>query len=255
MGRGVSNARSDERNRGVSHIVGFVLVFAVVMASIGALYASGVGSLDQVRDREQVNNAERGMVALAQNFDAIHRGRAPGRAGEIRLSGGTLSVNDSSEFRLEVSHGGTVVQHDVGIGSLVYSYEDSTVRYETGAVFRGSEGSYMARQPAFECSPDRAIVSTITLRRGSGSAAVTKDGTVVLVGRKARTALLYPQSVTPQDSDTNTVVTFEVVSSPNEDAWGRYLTDHGWTKTGGAYECQTSRAYVRRTIIDVAIRA
>ncbi|WP_135829046.1 DUF7289 family protein [Halorussus halobius] len=241
-------------SRGVSHVVGYVLVFAVVMASVGVLYGSGVGSLEGVRDAEQVDNAERAVVALAQNFAAVDRGRAPGRAGEVRLGGGRLAVEEATEFRVTVERGGDVVQQRVGVGALVYEYDDTEIRYEAGGVFRTEDGgSVLARRPAFDCAPDRALVSTVSLRRAGDTGAVAEDGTVVVVGRRAEASTVFPRSATPQ-GDEDATVRFEVVSSPSADAWGRYLTDSGWSRSGDVYECSTDRAFVRRTILDVAIR-
>ena len=242
-------------NRGVSHVVGYVLVFAVVMASVGVLYGSGVGTLEGVRDAEQVDNAERAVVALAQNFEAVDRGHAPGRAGEVRLGGGRLAVDETTEFRVRVERGGTVVQERLGVGALVYEYDDTAIRYEAGGVFRvGEGGSVLARRPAFDCTDDRALVSTVSVRATDGTEAVSEDDTVVVVGRRAEAATVFPRSVTPQ-TEGDATVRFEVVASPSAEAWGRYLTDNGWTRSGDTYECTADRAFVRRTILDVAIRA
>ncbi|WP_135805207.1 DUF7289 family protein [Halorussus marinus] len=242
-------------SRGVSNVVGFVLVFAVVVVSIGALYGSGIGSLEGVRDAEQVNNAERAVAALAQNFEAVHRGRAPGRAGEVRLNGGTLSINETTGFRVTVAHDGDVVTEDVGVGALVYRYDDTAIRYEAGAVFRQADGgSVLVRRPAFECSDDRALVSTVSVRPTADTASVTSDGTVVVVGRRAEASTVFPRTATAQTDDEDTVVRFEVASSANRDAWDRYLTDNGWVRSGDRYECTTARAFVRRTVLSVAIR-
>lgn len=241
--------------RGVSHVVGYVLVFAVVITSIGVLYGSGVGSLEQARDIEQVDNAERAVVALAQNFEAVHRGHAPGRAGEVRLGGGSLGVDETTEFRVEVSSDGTVVQRNVGHGSLVYEYDDTAIRYEAGGVFRrGGGGSVLVRRPAFDCTDDRALVSTISLRPTSDAGTIAKDGTVVVEGRRAESTTVFPRSASPQ-TDADATVRFAVVSSANGDAWDRYLTDNGWTRSGGWYECTADRAFVRRTILRVAIQS
>lgn len=242
-------------SRGVSDVVGFVLVFAVVIASIGALYWSGVGSLEQARDVEQVNNAERAVVALAQNFEAVHSGRAPGRAGEVRLAGGSLGVNETTGFRIEVVHDGSVVSRNVGLGALVYEYDDTAIRYEAGGVFReGDGGSVLVRPPAFDCTDDRALVSTVSIRPDSGTGTVATDGTVVVVGQRVEAVSLYPRTTTPQSAATDTTVRFKVESSANREAWDRYLLDSGWDQSGDWYECSTDRAFVRRTTLGVAIR-
>ncbi len=246
-------------DRGVSEVLGFIFIFAIIVGSVGILYVSGVGSLTGARNAEQSHNAQRAFSALATTFDDLQRGRAPARAGEIRLSGGSLSVENGTTLRVAInqtSPSAIELNRTLSHGSLVYSYDGKTVRYEAGGVFSRSDGgSVTIRSPAFSCSPDRAFVSATSVDRGGGATAVSKQGSVLVVGRTASTELVFPTNAKPQDGMRKTTVTVTVVSSPNEAAWRRYLEANGWEKTGSGYQCHTRQAFVRETTVVFSIRS
>ncbi len=248
--------KSDDR--AVSEVLGFVFVFSMIITSVGLLYVSGVGSLSDVRDVEQSKNAERAMTALATTFDDLQRNRAPAHAGEIRLVGGTIRVDRTTKFRVAVeqtSPSAVTVNRTFGQGALVYTVNDRVVRYESGAVFSGREsGSVLLRRPAFDCTPDRAIVSAIAVSRTGDTSSVSKQGSVLVVGRKTNTELLFPLGGAEQDGTQATTVRIRASPSPNSAAWHRYFESNGWTKNGSWYECPTSRAFVRETTVAFEVR-
>ena len=244
--------------RGVSEVLGFIFIFAIIVSSVGILYVSGVGSLTAARNAEQTRNAQRAFSALATTFDDLQRGRAPARAGEVRLSGGSLSVENETTLRVAVnqtSPSAIELNRTLSHGSLVYSYDGKVVQYEAGAVFtRRDGGSITVRPPAFSCSPDRAFVSAISVERSGNTTAVSKQGSVLVVGRTGSTQLVFPTNATPQDGTRATTVTVSVVSSPNGAAWRRYFEANGWQKSASGYECHTRRTFVRETTVVFSIR-
>lgn len=243
-------------DRAVSQVIGFVLVFSMIVASVGILYVSGVGSMTQLRTAEQVNNADRAFVAVAENFDVVHRGEAPARAGELRLNGGTLAVGSSPGIDVSVRpDGGPEETKTLGGGTLTYALGPDTIRYENGAVFRERAGDAVTSyRPSLRCDGSVALVSLVSVVPATNETAVSQTGTVLVAGRHAETTVLYPQSADGQSGTTT--VTLDVPTSPTDDAWGRHLTENGWTDAGsGQYTCTAERAFVRETEIAVVIRS
>lgn len=245
-------------DRGVSEVLGFIFIFAIIVASVGVLYVSGVGSLTDARNAEQSRNAQRAFSALATTFDDLQRGRAPARAGEVRLSGGSLGFENESTLRVVVgqtSPSAIDLNRTLSNGAVVYSFDGTDVRYEAGAVFsRSGGGSVTIRPPAFACNPDRAFVSAVSVDRAGNTSAVSKHGSILLVGRTVSTELVFPTDATPQDDVRATTVEVSVVSSPNDAAWRRYFESNGWSKNGSWYECRTQRAVVRETVVVFSVR-
>ena len=73
-------------HRGASETIGFVLVFSLIVLTVGVVLTVGYTGLQDARDAERVNNAERAFDVLADNIEDITDRGAPSRGTEIRLA-------------------------------------------------------------------------------------------------------------------------------------------------------------------------
>lgn len=259
--RGNSNAERIDRgmraDRGVSEVVGFILMFSVVLLSVIAVYTAGMSALLEISDHAEVNSATDAMEALAVSFQQIGRSDGVGRSNEIRLNGGQISVEEGSTFEvdIEVSDGPDPPPTNVTTGAIHIDIERNRVSYAGGAVFRVERGgSVMTHAPAITCDEEQAIVSLIVIRANGNVTAVDRVGSVVVNSREVSSALLYPGGVsgTYQPAGNATTVTIKIESSPNADEWGKFLTSNGWTKSGSTtYTCSTDHVIFRKVVLSV----
>ena len=211
-------------NRGVSEALSFVLVFALVIGSIAIVYTVGLGGLQDARDHERINNAERAFEVLGENLDDVVLDGAPSRSTQIRMSDATLSVEESTHLEI------TGVDPDTGeeynyppqqVRSIAFESGDSTVSYSAGAVVRsdGDGGGVMVREPPFLFEDDRVVIPVVRLSSG-GSVAVSGDQVV-----QVRTEQVLRRNDPVNGTSFERV---EVnVSTDNPGAWSRYLEDSG----------------------------
>lgn len=248
--------------RGLSDLIGFVLTFAVILASVALVSTFGLSSLDDIQGNEQVTNAERAFTVLAEGFDEIERGRAPRRTSEIELSEGGLTVTENTEFRVWVNGSAAAAppphgndwNRTIQTDSLRYKRGDKTIVYENGATFRStgpSGGSIVEDKPTITCTEDTAIVSFIVLStesdRNLGS------GTVRVTGTLNTSTVLYPTGRNRSTRD-GTDVTVSV-DSPRAQGWKTYFIgdQENWEEVNGdTYVCaDVEETIVRRTVIDI----
>lgn len=221
--------------RGTSEVIGFVLVFALVFAGVGAVYTAGFDTLAEVRDREQVGSAERAFVVLSGTLDDVQLDGV-GRSGTLSLGSGRLRV-EAGPTVTAVSNG---TGRQIDTGALTYRTSAGAMTLASGGVFRADgDASALRREPTMACRPgsDAAVVSVANLR--SDRAGIDADGPVTVVAR--------PESTSVWHADR---VTLDVSRSAHRDAWARYLERTGWNATGPAtYACDADRALVRRTSV------
>ncbi|MFC7203911.1 hypothetical protein ACFQJC_10315 [Haloferax namakaokahaiae] len=237
----------------MSEVIGFVLVFALIVSSISVFYITGNTALTSLKDDEQINNGDRAFIAMAENMNDLLNARGPQREGEIKLAGGTMSFNDTSALSLKIEAGGTTIgPQSVSTGSLVYQLNDEAIWYESGGVFRESSvWSTMKREPGLLCTPSHAIISTVSLSLETNATSVSREGTVLIVGRRAGTNVVYPATGFEDSGMKNATLT---VTSQNDDAWEEYLTETGWDKTGtNQYSCTAENMLVRESLVQVKI--
>ena len=246
-------------DRAVSETVGFVLAFVLVTATVGAVYATGVGGLYHAQRFEQVNNAERAFDVLADNIEDVHREGAPSRATELKLGGATLSYGDPVTIRVRVddTNSSANEMYTMNAKPLVYSgIEDSKIVYLGGAVFR-SEGGHavMRREPGYVFDSHRVVVPfLITYPRGDARS-LSGDSTALVVAYR-RSAGIDGQFRTGTGSNVRVNVTVE---SPRAEAWKRYFERKGLNVTRAnetvvSAECTTEHVVAPETIVEFELK-
>ncbi|MFC6906299.1 DUF7289 family protein [Halalkalicoccus tibetensis] len=234
-------------DRGVSEALGFVLIFALVVTTLGVVYVTGMAGLTDARDAERVNNAERAFDVLADNVEAITHRDAPSRATEVKLADAGLRVESRDRIAVSVDGGEPIVS----TGEVVYDSNMGTdIVYSNGAVLRESApGTVAVRDPRMSIDGDRAMIH-LTDVSGVRSAPVSGDRTVLV-----RTD--HRNTVTRTATDGSHTVTIEV-ETDRTDAWERTLRsldDGSSCETSGtnvACTFETDRVYVTKDSLDVA---
>lgn len=246
-------------SRGVSEVIGFVLVFGLVVASVGAVYAFGMGELQDVRDYERVNNAERAFEVFADNVDDVARRGAPSRGTELKLADSTLGYGETTvNVTLDATPAtpGANANNSTGpvaLSPVVMAVGDAgEVRYASGAVLRtdGEGPPRMVHDPDFVFDDDRVVVQLVrSTPRGTAQLGGQRIARIRTV-RTSRLALLTR-------TETDVTLRFDV-SSPYASAWGDYLESEGfscgpYTDASTAVSCRlddVSRVSVVRVTVE-----
>lgn len=218
-------------DRGVSEVLGFVIVFGLIVASVGSVYAFGVGELRDVRDYERVNNAERAFEVFADNVADISRRGAPSRGTELKLADSTLGYGEATvNVTVDTTPGSEGDANnstgDVSLSPVVMTLRDAgEVRYASGAVLRTDGGGppRMVHEPDFVFERDGVVVQLVrSVPRGTtrmGGERIARIRTV----ETGRSTLLTR-------TETNATLRIDVNSSYAA-AWGDYLESEGFTCT------------------------
>jgi hypothetical protein len=213
--------------RAVSEVVGFVLVFSLVLGTITVVYVGGFTGLQDTRDHEQMANAERAFDVLANNLQEIGRGKAPSRATEIKLSDATITLDERYEANVTVD--GT--PYVAAPRSITYHGSGRTkIVYEHGAVIRQeADGAVMIREPDFIFTDERAVLRHISLRGGQQNLG---GSTTVLIRAEGNSPqLLYPPPGGDMDV-TGSDVNISLQTRPERTGtWKRYLESQDQTSS------------------------
>lgn len=234
-------------DRGVSDVLGYVLVFSLIVSTLGVVYTAGLGGLDDARQSEKISNAERAFDVLDANTDDLVRGTAQTRATEIKLEGATLAFDDPVVVNVSAGDG----QYYRGELRPVYfsgQTDDTRVVYENGAVFRqDSQVAVIRNQPDFTFGETSVVPLVITRTRDTG-----RSGS----GRILVRTEVADRSVEkfPVEGDNATIS----ITSPRADAWAEHIDDTGegdCTVANGTATCTvtTDVVYVQVVRIDVTV--
>lgn len=204
--------------RGVSEVIGFVLVFSLVVGTISIVYVGGLSGLDETRDAERVNNAERAFDVLANNFQQLGRGEAPNRATEIKLADAQLTTSSNREVSVNASE----MDSAASARPVTIRYDtqgDSRLVYENGAVIRVDDGNaIMQREPDFVFSSGTIVIRFISLR-GAGQGVGGSASTVLVRAERTQRQMLVNRG---SSSD----VEIRMGTHPDRaDVWEKYFEE------------------------------
>lgn len=218
-------------DRAVSEVVGFILVFALVVSTVGVVYAVGFEGLEKSRSAEQVNNAGRAFDVMADNLEDMYGDGAPSRSSELKLRDAELSVG-STDTTIEVEvQGNGIDEEPVAVHPIRYSSSarDTSFTYEAGAIFReDSSGTVMQQEPPFLISQEQTVIQYVATKSGGGTQSMAGSTTLLVraerTGRHVRVIDYGAPDVT-----LDMIVTTTPKRAP---AWERYLEEQlDWTGT------------------------
>lgn len=246
--------------RGVSEVLGYILVFALVLASIALVSTVGLGQIQDVRDVEQMNNAEDAFDLLATNIDDIALRGAPSRSTEMQLATGQLEITEPITIRFKGINesGGTEFNESYDVRPIRYrgSGQERAVFYTGGAVFRMNEDrGTIVRESPLVASDGRITIPLVHTRASSVQS--RGGGTARLRASHAQTLLLA------SDTTGSYETVYMNVTSPRAQQWMDNLKRHdeftcSLDQSGGTdvAECRAQnpeRVHIALVQIDVAL--
>ena len=220
------------RDRAVSDLVGFVLVFSLITMTVGVVYVAGFTGLEDARDAERVNNMERAFEVLDDNINDVTRNGAPSRATEMKLAEAQLSTSDRRDVSISADGVDPVVARPVTIRYNPGS--DTSIVYENGAVIRVDNGNaVMLEEPDFLFDDGNVVVRYIE-PQGSGQSIGGTSTTVLVRAERTSSKVLVNRG-----GSTN--VTIAMRTHPDRvDAWENYYTESIEAATGTTPTCNRS---------------
>lgn len=282
---------ASDTGRAVSDIIAFVLMFSIIITGVGLVSLGAFGNLTDFADREQVENSERGLTAMAATLDDIHRQNDTYRS-ELKLAVGGSSVSViESELNITIirNPGGPSSTPLPGYGptdkfslnSTEQRFdrdpEDVVVAYEGGGVFR-RPGFGARYRPSMTCETQRgtnvAIISFVTLvsddfriSKGTGSSTVLNQRGVPGESPVADldSTLLFDAELAEQNSSyfasSSYRVLVNVSDTQNTAQWENYFnrTNSQWNASpnDSEFECRGSggvdAVQVRQITVDLGI--
>jgi hypothetical protein len=192
--------------RAQSGPIGYVLVFAIVMAGMILIVTIGSGGLASTQSQSEIQRAEHSMTLFDSRAAMVALGDSNGQTISFGQGGGTFAVDDGSGW-MRLTHNnysddGTAqreVIYNESMGELRYENGGRTLAYQGGGVWeRGDEGeARMISPPEFHY---RGATLTLPAIRtlGDGNA---KGGVDVSIRPRRQAALVFPAKSAPTVGD------------------------------------------------------
>lgn len=230
--------RSRSDGRAVSEVIGFIIIFGIVVTSIGIVYYNAVPGLENAREVEQVENTQRAFSILQDNIDDVAVRDAPSRTTEVNMNQGSVELGEVGLAEINATaDGDTLNVTPTGFRPLLYdSPTNVNVVYESGAVLASDAGggSGMVYAPNWRVTEDEVVISTVRVTGGVQSASGTAS--VRIRAEEGGSNMQVLEDVTELNV---------TVKSPRSEGWLMYMERFDHTEDTGRIDNETVYVEVR----------
>lgn len=201
-------------NKGVSEVVGYLLVFSIVVTIVSVIYVSGMPVVEQTKETSAITSMETVFLTLQGNIKKVAVGQSPVRTMKLNLVKGTMSAHENA--------GTIIIDKDaspvtIPFGNIEYTLGTRKLVYENGAVIESTPGGsiIVSEPPIFFTNDSGNAHVFISLINVSGTFSAG-GGVAEMQMRHENTTVSVYQGVT--------VNNISITGSYN-DAWSRFITD------------------------------
>lgn len=243
-------------DRAQSETLGYVFVFVLILGTMSLLTVVGVAQLQDARDAERLQNAERAFQTLDANVEDLVSAGLPSQATEINLANARIYHGSAVTWTVSGtnrSDPGDTFSYEVTIRPIVYQSESTPgtkLVYANGAVFRQQrDGTAVIDAGDRLLGPNRTSLQLVQTRAGRDKRGI--GGTTTALVRTVR-----PETELYRANRTAHELTI-TVDSPRAPAWSSLLSRHSGvtcsTTTATRAECSltTDRLYLTVARVDV----
>jgi len=136
MKSAIHNLQSKFNNDGVSDIVGYMIIMAIILVALSVVYAAVFPVLYDSQNTNYVRNIEQSFKVLGFNINRIVSGGAPSQSIEIKLRGGTISTGSDSRLVLDFTNvSGGPQEESYSLLTVEHYFDGQYIAYEGGGIW------------------------------------------------------------------------------------------------------------------------
>lgn len=200
------------KSKGVSEVVGYLLVFAIVVTIVSFVYASGMPMVERTKETSALQSMETVFITLQSNIKKVALAQSPVRTMKLNLVKGSVSAKENAG---NITVNGQTFQ----FGNIEYSLGAHKIVYENGAVIESTHGgSIIISEPPIFFTNDSGNAHVFI-------SVINASGTFSAGGGIAEMQMLHENTTVIYTNNGVSSVNIDITGSSYRDAWERYLCD------------------------------
>ncbi|MDW7731124.1 MAG: hypothetical protein SCH66_01700 [Methanolobus sp.] len=214
--------REYKNDAAVSETLGYILLFAIVTLSMGAIYVVGYPILQSNIDANIFESTEQNFIVIQSEMDRVAFDQKPVSITKMKLQSSELSVSNGSTMTITYDGNPPLL---ITTGNIQFEKDDKKIVYEMGSVLKSYSRDSMlmiSNPPIYTTDIDNTTVTTIGLVSVNGEDSASGKGIAVLT--------LKHNSSTMDMTSSPTTVSI-LINSTYVPVWEEYLEGIGFTVT------------------------
>ena len=218
-------------SRGISSVIGFVIVVTVIIVSVTVIVGLGSTALDDTMDRSEQRLAEHTMTLFDSRAAMVALGSSDAQTLSFSQDSGTVEIRPNvgqlTIEHLDYDGGSDEILFDKSLGSMVYVNGDTEIAYQGGGIWRQTAGSdaRMVSPPEFHYRGATLTLPVVRVTGGGNSATSPR----VTIRSGSETTRIFPSDLTYDGAESpsyeNPLDEGRVritVKSPYYEGWASY---------------------------------
>jgi hypothetical protein len=177
--------RRDER--GVSEVLSYIFVFAIVVAVVSIVYLQVNNIIQDTKDKMKIEGLRQSYKRVQNVIQITTYSDAPSQTIEFELQGGSVYLKNEPTFVIVVENNSIPVP----TGSLTYAFGEYQITYENGGIWESYYGVHrMVVEPRIfihHRDVDNQTIIVVVLTKLNGSLSYSGFGSVKLDFHKVST--------------------------------------------------------------------
>jgi hypothetical protein len=126
------------KNKGVSEVIGYLLVFSIVVTIVSVVYASGMPVVEQTKESSALQSMETVFLTMQSTIKKVALAQSPVRTMKLNLVTGSMSASESAgDITISTNVSPPIL---ISFGNITYTLGSRRLSYENGAVIEHSPG-------------------------------------------------------------------------------------------------------------------
>jgi|Deesub1362A_J573_1020465.scaffolds.fasta_scaffold00212_7 hypothetical protein len=173
-------------SKGVSEIVGFALIFGIVIVATAMVFSYAYSMVDESKEDVRFESMVQGFRKIQDAVESVVYGKSSKKEIRVLLSGGEVhTIRDNSiTIKVTINNSTALLKSSI-MGGVEYSYPDYTISFENGGVWlKSRDRTTMISQPRifiYKKNVNNETIVFIALTSINGSGSAGGEGMVTLV--------------------------------------------------------------------------
>lgn len=220
----------NDESRGVSDVIGYIQLFAMILLVATTATTVGFGQISSQQQIEQISTVENGFELLDRDVEAMQRYGDAKKQTPLNIQTGSVGYDEpKTNITIGERSGGSFTSANTSVSTtpIIYRKDTREIVYEAGLVFNNDEngGVLSRREMSTVIGANRGVLPVVVVNPTDSTTAVSPGGEVIIDSTMVSDAQSTDERTITTDGDTVWVE----IKSERAEGWVTQLEKEGFT--------------------------
>lgn len=216
-------------SRGVSEVMGYALIFGVILIISTTATTIGFGHIDTQQKQEQISTIQNGFEIFDSDIETIQTHKDPKKQTPLNIQSGSIGYGNQTTITLGEWDGSSFTSESTTVESTHISYQAdrAEIIYDSGLVFNNDRNGGILTQTKTNAviGSEKAIIPIVVINPTNSDIAISPTGEIILESNHISDTETIEDRTVTTDGDP----LWLRIESPYAAGWKKQLQEEGFT--------------------------